>query len=65
MDELLKTLITQAPNFVGFIILSFVLVKFVIQPGIDLISKQNETIKQLAFKLAECNDETVRQEETD
>lgn len=65
MDELLKTLITQAPNFVGFIILSFVLVKYVIQPGIDLISRQNETIKQLAFKLAECDNGEARQEETD
>lgn len=63
MDELLKTLILQAPNFVGFIILSYVLVKFVIMPALELIHEQNDTIKELAFKLADCSPD--RQKETD
>lgn len=62
MDEVVKTIVLQAPNFVGFLVLSYVLVRFVIQPGIDLINKQNQTIKELAFKLAEL---TTSPEETD
>lgn len=56
MDELIKVLITQAPNFIGFIVLTFVLVKYVIMPGITLIGTLNETIKAMAFKFAECDE---------
>lgn len=65
MDDLIKTILLQAPNFVGFLVLSYVLVRFVIQPGIELIHKQNETIKELAFKLAELDDAHPVKKETD
>jgi hypothetical protein len=57
MDELLKTLILQAPNFIGFVALAVVLSR--------MIEKQTAMIERLIEKL-ECDDGVaIGQKETD
>lgn len=54
MDEILKTLIFQAPNFIGFIVLAYVLTRFVIMPMMAHHEAQDKLIFDLAMRLADC-----------
>lgn len=56
MDDLLKTLVLQAPNFIGFIVLSYVLTRYVIMPMMAHHEAQDQLIKELALRLADCGD---------
>lgn len=63
MEDLIKTLILQAPNFVGFMVLAYVLTRFVIMPMMTHHEKQDQLIFDLASKLADCG--KASQKETD
>lgn len=67
MDELLKTLVLQAPNFIGFIVLAFVLTRYVIMPMMEHHRAQDQLIFELAIRLADCGKSEVAtvNEETD
>lgn len=58
MDDLLKTLVLQAPNFVGFMVLSYVLTRYVIMPLMahheTSDAAKDKIIFDLAMKLADC-----------
>lgn len=68
MDDLLKTLVLQAPNFVGFMVLAYVLTKFVIMPMMAHHEAQDKLIFDLAMRLADCGgkaDDIPVKKETD
>lgn len=66
MDDLLKTLVLQAPNFVGFMVLSYVLTRYVIMPLMahheTSDAAKDKIIFDLAMRLAECNAPPVKKE---
>lgn len=63
MDEMLKTLILQAPNFVGFILLAYILTKYVIMPMMSHHEAQDKLIFDLAMRLADCGTNVPRSEQ--
>ncbi len=55
-DELIKTLILAVPNFIGFVVLSYILVKYVIVPLTTMLTRKDEIILDLALRLSDCDE---------